>query len=435
MDSSTINITNITVADSSGNAIGGVVSYSSNVATFNPSNDLNHNATYTVTVGTGVKDSVGNAFGTSSSWNFSSSYPSAISSSFSSNCILLSNNKIKCWGQNNYGQLGDGSKTNSLTLVAVKSTSYNATSNSYEVISNANSIAAGLYHFCASLSDNTMKCWGYNNKGQLGTLTASANKATAVYQISSAASVPEANGGFHSCALLTDNSVKCWGQNQSGKLGNGSTTDSNYPVTVSGISNATRISVGQSHTCAVLSDNTIKCWGGNGYGQLGDGTTTNRPTPVTVSGISSATRVSGGTQHTCAVLSDNTIKCWGYNNYGQLGDGTTTQRNTPVAVSGISNATEVISRGDHTCALLSDKTMKCWGHNTYGVLGDGGTTTQRNTPVAVSGISNAIEISGHMQHTCAVLSDKNIKCWGANDYGQLGDGTTTNRSTPVTVQF
>ena len=136
----------------------------------------------------------------------------------------------------------------------------------------------------------------------------------------------------HTCALLVDNTVKCWGYNDSGQLGDGTTTDSTTPVSVSGIDNATAISSGLIHTCALLSNNTLKCWGNNGKGRLGDGTTTDRATPDSVSDIDNATAISSGAKHNCAVLSDNTLQCWGGNSHGQLGDGTTTYRHTPVSV-------------------------------------------------------------------------------------------------------
>ena len=148
----------------------------------------------------------------------------------------------------------------------------------------------------------------------------------------------------------------------------------------------TEVDAGQWHTCALLTGGAVKCWGDNDYGQLGDGTTTNRASPVEVSGITTATSIALGPVHSCAVLTDGKVKCWGWNAYGQLGDGTTTHRaNPPVEVSGITNATSIALGPEHSCALLTDGTMKCWGRNYYGALGDG-TTTQRTTPVEVSGL-------------------------------------------------
>ena len=175
----------------------------------------------------------------------------------------------------------------------------------------------------------------------------------------------------------------------------------------------TSIALGDRHSCALLTNGTMKCWGSNYYGQLGDGTYTDRTTPFCVT---------GGTQHSCAVLTNGTMKCWGRNNHGQLGDGTTTDSTTPVGVSGITTARSIALGDRHSCALLTDGTMKCWGSNYYGQLGDG-TTNDRSTPVVVSGITNATSIALGDRHSCALLTNDTMKCWGSNYYGQLGDGS------------
>ncbi len=367
------------------------------------------------------EDTVTTVSGGNNSVPATSSNLTSIHAGDSHTCALLSDKTIECWGNNSNGQLGDGSTTNRMTPVNVSS------------ISNATAIGGGGTFTCALLSNSTLQCWGNNRNGQLGD-GSTTNRMTPV-NVSSISNATAIGGGeYYSCALLSNSTVQCWGNNSSGQLGDGSTTNKANPVTVSGISNATAISVNDRHACALLSNKTIKCWGENDYGQLGDGSKIDRTTPVTVSGISTATAVIGGNFHTCAMLSNNSIKCWGDNGNGQLGDGSNTQRTTPVSVLDISTASNIASSGNHNCVLLSDSTIKCWGHNYAGQLGDG-TTTNMSRPVTVpeSEISSASKITVGENHSCALLSDSTIKCWGQNNAGQLGDGTTTNRTVPVLV--
>jgi alpha-tubulin suppressor-like RCC1 family protein len=342
-------------------------------------------------------------------------------------CAVLSSGGLKCWGNNGYGQLGDGTTTNRSTPVAVSGLSSGVTGISVSI---ANSTT------CAVLSTGAARCWGFNNYGQIGDGTTT-NRSTpvAVSGLSSGVSAISAGNRF-TCAVLSTGAAKCWGGNGSGQLGDGTITDRTTPVGVSGLSSGvSAIAAGGNHTCALLSTGAVKCWGQNSNGVLGDGTTTWSNFPVNVSGLSSGvSAISAGGQHTCALLSTGGVKCWGTNSSGQIGDGTITNSSTPVNVSGLSSGVTAISTGfSSSCALLSTGAVKCWGGNGSGQLGDG-TTTNSSTPVDVSGLSSGVSaISAGYGNTCALLGGGVVKCWGSNYLGQLGDGTTTQRLTPTAV--
>ena len=248
-----------------------------------------------------------------------------------------------------------------------------------------------------------------------------------------------ASGWGHVCAIKTFGALYCWGLNDYGQVGDGTITGwSTVMVTVTDMgSDVTAVSAGWLHTCAIK-NGALYCWGDNARGQLGDGTTTLRSTPAAVQGMDSGvTSVVAGRWHTCAIKNE-ALYCWGRNDHGQLGDGTRIDRLTPVAVQGMeSGVTAAAVGGYHTCAIKSGA-LYCWGWNLYGQLGDG-TRIDRLTPVAVNGMARHVaavaapDSDGYAGHTCAIKAGA-LYCWGWNGYGQLGDGTTTNRLTPVAVQ-
>lgn len=195
---------------------------------------------------------------------------------------------------------------------------------------------------------------------------------------------------------------------------------------------AVQISAGGNHTCALRRDGTVVCWGANDYGQLGSGPAGSyTTTPVVVSGLAGVQAISAGRSHTCALAASGAVSCWGHGAEGRLGDGTTTNRTSPVLISGLpASARQISAGGTHTCAVLATGATYCWGSNFYGQLGDG-TTTNRLVPTLIPG-SNSSMVSAGLYHTCALAAGSNLLfCWGQNNYGQVGDGTGTNRLSPT----
>ena len=342
----------------------------------------------------------------------------------------------------------------------------------------ARQIAAGTYHACALLDDDTVKCWGYNYHGQLGLGHRSNVGGGAGDMGDNLAPVSLgtgrlarqiAAGTYHTCALLDDDTVKCWGCNYRGELGLGHRSnvgggagdmgDNLAPVSLGTGRLARQIAAGGSHTCALLDDDTMKCWGYNYYGELGLGHTSNvgdgagemgdHLPAVSLGTGRLARQIAAGESHTCALLDDDTMKCWGNNYCGELGLGHTSNVGDgagemgdnlrPVSLGTGRLARQIAAGGSYTCgvtcALLDDETVKCWGGNGEGQLGQGHTSNVGDEagemgdnlrPVSLGTGRLARQIAAGGSHTCALLDDDTMKCWGANWDGQLGQGHTSN---------
>jgi len=278
--------------------------------------------------------------------------------------------------------------------------------------------------------------WGWNEYGQLGNGTTGgySDVPVAVSGLSGVTAISA--GDDHSLVLLSNATVMAWGDNIDGQLGNGTETNSDVPVAVSGLSGVTAISAGSFHSLALLSNGTVMAWGGNELGQLGDGTTGGHiDVPVAVKGLTGVTAVSADGYHSLALLGNGTVMAWGDNEKGELGNGTTGgYSDVPVAVSGLGGVTAVSAGGYHSLALLGNGTAMAWGANEFGELGNGTETFDSDVPVAVSGLSGVTAVAGGGAHSLALLSSGTAMAWGWNAFGQLGNETETNSDVPVEVE-
>lgn len=335
-------------------------------------------------------------------------------------CVLYSDQSVRCAGLNNQGEIGDGTTVNALEPHLVSGTVSPAT------------LGNGNEHACTLVTDGRMQCWGTNYTGQLGVGSIGGFSPSALFVQGMSNATKAVTGGYFTCALLSDRTAQCWGRNQDGQLGNGdSTTDTSVPGPVQNLGPVADLFAGGYHTCALIGDGTAKCWGRNGSGQVGDGTAISPVTvPHQVVGLTTAVSLSLGGYHSCVLLQDRTVQCWGMSDFGQIGVPGAVSARQPQTVNGISNATAIFTGYRHSCAVVADGTVHCWGHNNFGQLGDR-TTVDSASPVLAQGIVNPLWLSGGEGHSCALMPDRSVLCWGENDYGELGIGSTTNSLVPV----
>ena len=326
------------------------------------------------------------------------------------------------WGGNYEGQIGDGTTTPSPTPEQIAG------------ISGVVAVAAGYYHSVALTSDGTVWAWGRNLYGQLGDGTTTQRLAPVqVAGISGATAV--AAGENSTYALKSDGTVWAWGRNNEGQLGDGTRTDQYLPVQVQGLSGLLAIAAGEVHAVALTSAGTVWAWGFNLYGALGDGTTDSSPTPVQVTSLSAIVGIAANGYHTAAVMNDGSLWSWGNGIYGELGIGDRpTVFPTPAQALGLTSVVGAAAGAHHTIALIDGGTLWACGFNIYGQLGDG-TNTDRPVAVPVIGISSVVTAGASLNHTVAITADGAVWAWGRNYDYQLGDGTTTDRATPVRIVF
>ena len=364
-------------------------------------------------------------------------------------CALTTSGGVKCWGDGDYGQLGNDDTSNTDVPVDVVDRDGSSTP-----LANISQISSGRSHTCALTTSGGVKCWGYGYSGQLGNDGTADKDAPVDVVDGDGSSTPLANisqisaGSSHTCALTTSGGVKCWGRGYSGELGNDDDTSTDAPVDVvdgnrssTPLANISQISAGSSHTCALTTSGGVKCWGSGRNGRLGNDDTDSTDAPVdvvdedggsgTLTGIS---QISAGADHTCAVTSAGGVKCWGEGGLGELGNDGTADKDAPVDVvdedggSGtLAGIVQVSAGSPHTCAVTSSGGVKCWGRGRNGQLGNDD-TGNTDAPVAVvdgdgssTPLANISQTSAGISHTCALTTSGGVKCWGHGSYGQLGN--------------
>ncbi|MCK6544988.1 hypothetical protein L6R52_03915 [Myxococcota bacterium] len=380
-------------------------------------------------------------------------------------CALLADATVRCWGSNSAGQSGGIAYADWIAPTTV--------TNLPEPVVD---VSAGGAHACAVLASGAVRCWGNTRNGALGS---SWPFATGVPQpvdgLTTAARVFLSPFELHGCALLRDGTARCWGENIYAQLGLGNVVSPQAtPIAIPGLTNVVALAAGEDHRCALLADHTVRCWGSDELGQVGNGATTGLVTSPAGVDVSNVAELMAGGRHTCARHLDDTVTCWGSNTNFQLGDRTSVNRPSPTPVWGmpcIRDANGVclpgcsqtitctslgvtsgfvsdgclgelfcgpatqsqIDVGDNfSCGVRNDGVVRCWGSNNQGQLGDGSASTRR-TPVSVSGLTNARSVALGAQHACVTLADGGVRCWGWARNGQLGSNTTTSQWLPQVV--
>jgi alpha-tubulin suppressor-like RCC1 family protein len=342
-------------------------------------------------------------------------------------CAVRGDGSVWCWGSTAFIQLGSPTVPAQVAMLPL-----------------ATAVASGYGHTCAIAQTNDVYCWGSNLFGELGNGTTSTYSGTPGKVTGGLKALQVSAGNGDTCAVTLTHTVECWGDNDYGELGDGTTSDSSTPRLVKGLTGVDQVAVGYFHTCALLSNGKVECWGSNPFGSLGNGTTADSDVPVYVTGVRDAISIAAGSDVSCAILTGDDLKCWGDNYVGQLGTGNFTDSLVPAQVSGLTSGVEEVSLGEsYGCALIESPgaTVVCWGNaEGYGSLGNGNyneddpfptTVFGLQTPPAGGGVTIPYQISAGTFHACVVLYSGKVLCWGAGDDGDLGDGTNLDVAIPT----
>ena len=342
----------------------------------------------------------------------------------SATCGVFAGGSVTCWGSGVDFGLGNGSSVNRSVPTAVPG------------ISTAKKVVVGGSFGCALLTNGTVQCWGDNMFGQLG--SGQFNHPTTPVAVTGLSGVTDLEAGIaHACAVLTGGTVKCWGNNQSGQLAMApSMVGEATPVAIAGLTGVSQLALGGDHSCALKTDATMRCWGSNMLGQVGNGAPdATILTPTSPSGLSSVIDIAAGYGHNCVIVSPNpptrTIKCWGSNDSGQTGGNLGTK--VPAAISLQPLFPDHLDAyGQNTCVTAVSEVW-CWGDNTFRQLGNNSAVDNSYNAVKVASVTDAATVAVGAGWVCEANNDQTTKCWGSGYAGRLGNGRETNLATPNTV--
>ncbi len=320
---------------------------------------------------------------------------------------VMENGDLYCWGDNDSGEVGNGSKKDQLTPV--------------KVLEGVKEVSLGFEYSAAVMENGDLYCWGYNRYGEVGN-GRTGDQRTPVKVLEG---VKEVSLGCYSSAAITENGdLYCWGWNEYGEVGNGSLEDQHTPVKV--LEGVKEVSLGYDNSAAITENGDLYCWGWNEYGEVGNGSLEDQDTPVKV--LEGVKEVSLGAWYSAAITENGDLYCWGYNWCGQVGNGSTEDQHTPVKV--LEGVKEVSLSSGHSAAITENGDLYCWGWNEYGEVGNGSLEDQ-HTPVKV--LEGVKEVSLGCYSSAAVTENGDLYCWGDNGWGQVGNGRTEDQHTPVKV--
>lgn len=416
---------NVTVRDANGNALTGrTVSWTSQ----DPATASVDNSGLITAAAVGSTTVTATCEGVSSDVTVDVVQWSQVSAGQFYSCGVLSNGDAYCWGQNNVdGILGNGTTDSGADN---QNLNHDADVSSPTAVSGSvafASVSTGIFHTCGLTASGQAYCWGSGGAGHLGS-GQFVGSSTPV-AVSGAYTFDDIQlGANHTCALDTSMDLYCWGYNSDGQLGQGAGASQAYaiPQRISG-HKFVALAVGANHTCGISQAGPTYCWGDGTLGQLGDGSGTSSDQPVQVSTSQSFERIASGYDHTCALNFAGEMYCWGQNNYSQLGNGNTTAQNSPVRADSAHTYVDLFAGAGTTCGIDANGDVYCWGFNGQGNLGNGSTANSEVSRVLVSGGYHWTEFSLGLQHSCGLASGQTgAYCWGDNDFGQVGNGTTQN---------